>query len=80
MAVAHQQTGQEEEQCTKASCLVSLAFCPPFFFFFFFIFVFDECTWVDGNECVSECLYNAILVHRLDCGEHCLGADQKCPR
>ena len=32
--------------------------------FFFFSFFF-ECAWVDGNGCVSECLYDTILVRRL---------------
>ena len=27
-------------------------------------FVFEECAWVYGNGCVSECLLNAILVRR----------------
>ena len=34
-------------------------------FRFFCFFFFQECAWVDGNGCVSECLYNAILVRRL---------------
>ena len=36
-----------------------------FLFFFFSFFLFQECAWVDGNGCVSECLYNAVLVRRL---------------
>ena len=35
---------------------------------------------VHGNGCVRECLQNAILVRRLDCGERCLGPDPQCPR
>ena len=36
------------------------------FHFLFLIFLFfKECAWVYGNGCVSECLYNAILVRRL---------------
>ena len=35
------------------------------FLFVFVVVVFDECAWVYGNGCVSECLYNAILVRRL---------------
>ena len=27
-------------------------------------FVFEECAWVYGNGCVSECLYHAVLVRR----------------
>ena len=34
-------------------------------FSLFSFFVFEECAWVDGNGCVSEWLYNAILVRRL---------------
>ena len=30
-----------------------------------FVFVFEECAWLDGNGCVSECLYNTILERRL---------------
>ena len=32
---------------------------------FFVVFCFEECVWVFGNRCVSECLYDAILVRRL---------------
>ena len=31
----------------------------------FFLRFFSECAWVYGNGCVSECLYNTILVRRL---------------
>ena len=29
------------------------------------LFMYYECAWVYGNGCVSDCLYNAILVRRL---------------
>ena len=32
--------------------------------FLSFLISLAECAWVDGNGCVSECLYNAILVRR----------------
>ena len=35
------------------------------FLFVFIVVVFEECAWVDGNGCVSECLEEAILVRRL---------------
>ena len=35
------------------------------FFFFFFYFFLEECEWLDGNGCVSECLQNPIFVRRL---------------
>ncbi len=33
--------------------------------FLFFSSVFEECARVYVNGCVSECLYNAIVVRRL---------------
>ena len=51
-----------------------------FSFLFSFFFVDEEFACVYGNGCVSECLYNAILVRRLDCVERCRGSDLHCPR
>ena len=34
-------------------------------FLLLFVFGFEACAWVYGNECVRECLHDAILVRRL---------------
>ena len=48
----------------------------------FALSLFEECAWVDGNECVSELLF--LRCHScgqtLDRGERCLGPDLQCPR
>ena len=43
--------------------------------------VVEECAWMFGNRCVSECLEDAIFfMQTLDRGERCLGPDFQCPQ
>ena len=52
--------GQLNEGVTFSELTVLL-----FVFGVILFFIFEECAWLDGNGCVSECLQNAIFVCRL---------------
>ena len=76
LAVAHYHFGQEEDNSTKASCLVSWGFAFFSFFFSFLGVCMGEwewmCEWM-SSQCHS-------CAQTLDRGERCLGPDLQCPQ